>query len=67
MVDRRLPALMTGENFCKSIPNGLKRVKSTIPTMPNFFQSPVPAAGDQPILPLENINTSYQISFDSDN
>ena len=48
MVDRRLlapatglPALVTGKiKFCKSIPNGVKRVKSIKPTTLNFCQSP---------------------------
>ena len=49
--------------FCKSIPNGLKRVKNTKSAKPNFCRSPVPAAGGRPILPLENVNTSYHSEF----
>ena len=49
--------------FCKSIPNGLKRVKNTKSAKLNFCRSPVPAAGGRPILPLENVNTSYHTEF----
>ena len=49
--------------FCKSIPNGLKRVKNTKSATPNFCRSPVPATGGQPIFPLENVNTSYHSEF----
>ena len=48
---------------CKSTPNGLKRVKNMKPAKPNFYRSPVPAAGGRPILPLENVNTSYHTEF----
>ena len=60
----RFLAILRGKKiFCKSIPNGLKRVKNTKSAKLNFCRSPVPAAGGRPILPLENVNTSYHTEF----
>ena len=43
--------------------DGLKRVKNIKLGMQNFFQSLVLATGSLPILPLENVNTSYHSEF----
>ena len=42
--------------FCKSIPNGLKRVKNMKPPTSRRWRF-------RPILPLENVNTSYHTEF----
>ena len=41
------------KKICKSIPNGLKRVKNTKPATLNFSRTPVPVNGSRPILPLD--------------